>query len=54
MVLESKNRVGDCAKDAAKELARLTGRSKEEFEASNYEIPDFKNQELVVKEETED
>lgn len=39
--------------NAAERLADLTGRDRDEFDASDYEIPDFENQELVTAESEE-
>ncbi|WP_155119941.1 hypothetical protein [Haloarcula rubripromontorii] len=51
MTLESKERGnGDCD-NAADALSKMTGKPREEFDASDYEIPDFDEQEIVVKEE---
>lgn len=36
---------------AAERLAELTGRPVEDFDASDYPIPDFEDQELIVDDE---
>lgn len=51
MSLESKNRDDGARENAAEVLHEMTGRSKDEFDASKYEIPDVEDQEMNVKEE---
>jgi hypothetical protein len=54
MTLERKGRNDESSKNAADELAKLTGKQREDFAADDYEIPDFENQELMIKEKSED
>jgi len=39
--------------EAARELAKLTSRSEKEFNAEDYEIPEFEEQEVLIKEDEE-
>ncbi|WP_191907469.1 hypothetical protein [Haloarcula sp. CBA1131] len=51
MTLESKERADSDCDNAADALSKITGKPREEFDASDYEIPNFDEQNIVVKEE---
>lgn len=51
MTLESQNRDQESVKEAADVLQEITGRPREEFDASEYEIPEFADQEIIVEED---
>ena len=50
MTLESQN----CDQEAADVLQKITGRPREEFDASEYEIPRFADQEIIVPDEDDE
>lgn len=54
MTLESKGHDDGDYKNAADVLSAITGRPREEFDASGYEIPNFEEQELEIKDEEPD
>lgn len=50
MPLESKNRSDREDRTAKEVLAEMTGRPESDFDPSEYDIPDFEDQELKISE----
>jgi hypothetical protein len=50
MPLESKRRSDRADKTAKEELSKMTGRPESDFDASEYDIPDFEDQEVKTTE----